>query len=104
MGQQREGREWVVLAEEFVDENGYYDEGAFRSAVQDELARLENMGHRLGRGFVVTPLRRERYVENVRMFETIGWAFSEKYMPAVKSVPEVVSEPEPIAEPEPVGA
>lgn len=89
--QQREGREWLILADEFESET------EFREAVQDELARLENMGFRLGRAFVVTPLRQQREVGNAVVYDTIGWAFSETFMPAVRAqeAEVVVEEPEP---------
>ncbi len=78
MSQVREGREWFIELEEFEDEDG------FRDAVAQELARLENMGHRLGRGFVVTPIRRPRDLGGTVVYDTIAWCFSETFMPAVK--------------------
>lgn len=81
MATQREGREWFVLADDYETDEDY------RVAVQQELAGLENMGHRLGRGFVVTPLRQQREIGGVTVYETVGWAFSETFMPAVRSAP-----------------
>lgn len=112
MAQQREGREWFVVAADFVDDEGRFDEDAFRAKVQDELAGLEHMGYRLGRGFMVTPLREPRQIGNVTVYETVGWAFSETFMPAVRRQESAPAEaeltPEEIAEhfpePEPVGA
>lgn len=106
MAQQREGREWVVLAEDFVDDEGRFDEDGFRAKVQDELAGLENMGYRLGGGFVVTSLRQPRQVGNITVYDTIGWAFSKTFVPAVaRQEPEVeVPAEESELEPEPVGA
>jgi hypothetical protein len=87
---QREGRQWVIPAEEYADEE------EFREAVARELAGLENMGHRLGRGFIVTPLRRARELGGTRVYDTIGWAFQETFMPAVASAPAL--EPEAVTE------
>lgn len=80
----REGREWVI------DFDDYDSEEEARSAVCDELARLENMGHRLGRAFVVTPMRVPLDVHGTTIYETRGWVFSEQFMPAAKR-----TEPEP---------
>lgn len=96
MGQQREGREWAILSEDFESD------AEFRDAVAGELASLENMMYRLGRGFVLSPLRREIEVGGARMFETVGVVVSETFMPAVRAAPE--PEPEPAGEPEPVEA
>lgn len=96
MSQQREGREWFILASEYADEED------FREAVARELASLENMGHRLGRGFVVTPLRQGRDLANVMVYETVGWAFRETFMPAVGGAPALEVKPAPEPEPEPV--
>jgi hypothetical protein len=90
---QREGRQWVILADEYADEE------EFREAVARELAGLENMGHRLGRGFVVTPLRQARELGGTRVYDTVGWAFQETFMPAVAVAPAL--EPDPVEEPEP---
>ncbi len=96
MSQVREGREWFIELEEFEDEDG------FRDAVAQELARLENMGHRLGRGFVVTPIRRPRDLGGTVVYDTFAWCFSETFMPAVKPrMSEPEGEPEHVPEPEP---
>lgn len=76
----REGREWVIDLQEYDSEED------FRVAVAEELARLENMGHRLGRAFVVTPIRRKRVYGNTTVYETQGWVFSEQFMPAAREV------------------
>lgn len=88
MGQEREGRQWVIL------ETEYDSEEDFRDAVTTELARLENMGHRLGRGFVVTPLRQGRQLGTVTVYDTIGWAFRETFMPAVKDAAQALAQDE----------
>lgn len=93
-------REWFITDEEFESTDD------FRVAVAEELARLENMGHRLGRGFIVTPIRRSRMIGVTEVFDTVGWGFREVVMPALRGgeQPEdadlgAVEEPEP----EPVG-
>lgn len=89
MGQEREGRQWVIL------ESEYDCEEDFRDAVTTELARLENMGHRLGRGFVVTPLRQGREIGDppVLVYDTVGWAFRETFMPAVRDAAQALAQP-----------
>jgi hypothetical protein len=67
------------------------------------------MGHRIGGGFVVTPLRTELMTDGpIRQFETRGWHFKQVFMPAGRPVeqraPEPVSEPEEPAADEPVVA
>lgn len=93
-------RQWFITDEEFDSTDD------FRVAVAEELARLENMGCRLGRGFIVTPIRRPRTVGQTTVYDTIGWGFREVFMPALRAEeqPEdvdlgAVEEPEP----EPVG-
>lgn len=95
MGQEREGRQWVIL------ETEYDCEEDFRDAVTTELARLENMGHRLGRGFVVTPLRQGREIHGVTVYDTIGWAFRETFMPAVRDTAQALAQPAELEEEEP---
>jgi len=80
-------REWFIEADEFE----FYDD--FRTAVERELAGLENMGHRLGRGFVVTPVRRPKLMGTTEVYETVGWAFAEVVMPAVREAAPPAEEP-----------
>lgn len=96
-------REWVVMAAEFASEED------FRRAITEELAGLENIGHRIGGAFVGTPLRmgQEAHHGVTGLPETeyvvIGWHFKQVFMPAAKPVePESAAAPvdeEPAAEP-----
>lgn len=85
--QQKMDREWVVMLAEYGG-----DEEAFRRAVTEELAGLENMGHRTGGAYVATPIRvREEVNRNViglppTEFVTIGWHFKQAFMPAARVV------------------
>lgn len=90
-------RQWAIHAVE------YEAEEAFRGAVTEELARLENLGHRIGGAFIATPIRRELEPEErthaqVREFVTEGWVFQHDTMPAVRRqqpAPEPVEDPSP---------
>ena len=86
-------RAWIIEGSEYESEED------FRVAVEQELAGLENMGHRLGRGFAVTPIRRPVLIDNAEVIETVGWAFEEAVMPLVR---EREAEPEPETEDEPL--
>jgi hypothetical protein len=91
-------RQWAVLAAD------YGTEEEFRGAVTEELARLENIGHRLGGAFVATPIRRELEPEErshpqVREHVTDGWVFQYETAPAVRRQP--AREPARAADPEP---
>ncbi|WP_272472663.1 hypothetical protein [Baekduia alba] len=84
-----------------LDEYGTEDE--FRRAIAEELAGLENIGHRIGGGFVVTPLRRPVLRGEVTVFETVGWHFKQVFMPAARpaeaepETPSVAADEEPAA-------
>jgi hypothetical protein len=109
MSQSRNDREWVIMRDEFETEED------FRRAVTEELAGLENMGHRGGGGFVTTPLR-HGYQAEMRTVDdrpllglpemeyvTLGWHFKLVFMPAARRAVEPESlEPEPV--PDPVSA
>jgi hypothetical protein len=76
-------RQWAVLAAD------YDTEEEFRGAVTEELARLENIGHRMGGAFISTPIRREldpeeRSHPQVREHVTDGWVFQHETAPAVR--------------------
>lgn len=73
----RGDREWVVMDTEYASAE------EFRQAVTEELAGLENIGHRLGGAFVATPLRRPVQQGELVVYETIGWHFKREFMPAV---------------------
>lgn len=99
-------REWVIGLDEFDTEED------FRVAVERELAGLENMGHRLGRGFVVSPIRRPKVIGSEEIIVTVGWMFGEAVMPMARDTEPEPAEDEPrtddeliagIAEPVPVG-
>lgn len=87
MGAKREGREWFILA------NEYESEEAFRQAVRIELADLEIMGFRLGRGFMSTPIRKARDLGGTTVWDTIAWGFCETFMPAVRDAAPADAEP-----------
>lgn len=79
-------RDWAIMS------NDYATEDEFRSAVVNELAALENIGHRLGFAVSAVPIR-ERLS---RSFVTTGWAFRTDTVPAVQKqepAPEAI-EPE----------
>lgn len=78
-------RQWALHSED------YESDEAFRDAAAGELAALENMMYRLGRGFVVVPIREQ--VGDT--YPTVGYVFSEAVVPAVRRAE---SEPAP-AEP-----
>lgn len=84
-------RDWMVLARDYDSEED------FRQALTQELAGLENIGHRTGGAFVATPLRQAQPVDAgdlVGLPETehvvIGWHFRQVFMPAAQA-----TEPEP---------
>jgi hypothetical protein len=97
---ERGKRAWMIYAQEFATDT------EFRDAVAAELAGLENIGHRLGGGFVVAPVR-ERHGDD---YVTVAWRFEHVFMPAARRqepelVPEPQEEPERVeVEPEPVEA
>lgn len=72
---QRKGT-WRIMLAEFEDEQG------FRETVELELARLENMMHRLGDGFMVAPLRLQD--RDTGEYFTAGYAFQKAFMPAAR--------------------
>lgn len=63
-----------------IDSRDYETDSGFRQAVVDELASLENMGHRLGFAFVVAPIR-ARVNGN---FVTVGWSFRSETVPTLR--------------------
>jgi hypothetical protein len=86
---ERGKRKWLLR---LADYDG--DEGTFRAAVADELAGLENIGHRLGGGFISSPIREAvESPEGLTEYVTIGWLFEHAFMPAVKRRPEPAPEP-----------
>jgi hypothetical protein len=96
----RGDRDWVVMLDEF---EALED---FRQAVTQELAGLENLGHRIGGAYVATPIRIPQKVEREGIvglpeteYVTIGWAFKQAFAPAARVV-----EQEPVIEPEAVEA
>lgn len=95
----RGDREWVVMATDFMSDE------EFRRAITEDLAGLENIGHRIGGAFVVTPLRKpyavERKVDGAPVtglpeveYVVLGWHFKQVFMPAAKP-----AEPESAAAP-----
>lgn len=82
MSQQREGRKWYVLSDH------YETESDFRLAIENELARLEHVGFRMGRGFICSPLReRNEHMSAVLgtdVYDTLGWVFTETFVPAIR--------------------
>lgn len=85
-------RTWDVWAKD------YETDEAFRRAVENELAALENMGERLGRGFTVMPIREK---VDVNRYYTLGWRFQDGFVPAVRSQTAELVEDEPEQKPEP---
>lgn len=90
-----------------IDSRDYETDSGFRQAVVDELASLENMGHRLGLGFVVAPIRARVNAS----FVTVGWSFRSELVPALQEparAEEAPLESEadviPLVEPEPAEA
>lgn len=76
-------RQWGIYLSEFETEE------AFRDAVAGELARVENIGHRMGGALIATPIRvevplEERTHPQVREHVTQGWVFSHEMAPAVR--------------------
>lgn len=91
MSQTKKPRDWTVMRDEFVTEED------FRQSVAQELAGLENIGHRTGGAFIATPLRQRQRVDHgglVGLPEeehvVIGWMFRQAFAPAAQ-----VAEPEP---------
>lgn len=66
-------REWTIRADDFETE------AQFRDAIANEFIGLENIGHRMGVGFVASPHRRQFEGEWV----TIGWSFAAVNVPSV---------------------
>jgi hypothetical protein len=103
----RKDREWVVMLADFAG-----DEASFRQAIVDELAGLENIGHRTGGAYVATPLRVPQAMDHgvaglpPEEFVTIGWHFKQVAMTVGRAAPPAPEEelaPEPAPEaPEPV--
>lgn len=84
---ERGKRQWVLRADDFETEDD------FRAAVARELADLENIGHRLGGGFIASPLRQATEdASGLTEYVTRGWIFEHTFMPVVK--PKVEPEPE----------
>lgn len=75
MAQERKGREWVILADDFETD------GDFRSAVEQDLVDIFPMANRGGRGVIVAPLRVQ---DDTGVYFTAGFAFEEVFMPAVR--------------------
>lgn len=100
--QQASQRAWVI------DREDYATEEDFRQAVVAELAGLENIGHRMGRAFIVTPLRhRVEGAYGQEWWETRGWLFEERFTPGLQSGQPAAEEPEaapPAAEPAPAAS
>ena len=90
MSQVRKGRQWVIA------QGDYESEAQFRDAVAQELAGLENLGHRTGGSYVVTPVRTpagEPHFVGVGEYEVVAWVFSQQFAPAVqREEPEEVQE------------
>lgn len=87
MAQQREARQWTVLEGDFATE------AEFRQQVIDDLMGVEFAGHRLGRAFIVAPLRVQ---DEQGAYFTAGWMFEETFVPAVRrAAPEAPAEPAP---------
>lgn len=80
-------RRWTIRLDDFETE------AAFRDAIAQECVGLENIGHRMGVGFVATPHRRQ--LPSTGEYLTIGWTFQAVNVPAVAERP-----PEPVAEPD----
>jgi hypothetical protein len=102
---ERGKRAWMIWSEE------YDTEAEFRAAVENELVGLENIGHRMGGGFVVSPVRERIQSQAGEEFVTIAWRFENVFVPAVSrrepvAEPELAEEPALVEEraPEPVGA
>lgn len=100
---ERGKRRWVLRAD------AYDSEAEFRDAVASELAGMEHIGHRLGGGFVSSPLRRAIEHDELTEYVTVGWLFEHTFVPAVRAQP--VAQPlseeemaEHFPEQEPVGA
>lgn len=97
-------RQWEVLFQQGLDEEGMVRTLEDRDEVRQALVDCEAIGHRLGGGFQVAPLRQAAGVDakGRTRYETIGWAFEwVSFMPAVgERRPEPEEAPEP--EPEPV--
>jgi hypothetical protein len=84
VSQQRAPREWII------DAGDYENADEFREAVVAELAGLENIGHRLGGAFTVTPIRmrapdEEQPFTGATVYRTHGWLFSHVFMPAARA-------------------
>lgn len=74
-------REWQISREEFAYE------ADFRQAVAEELARLENLGHRVGGAVIATPVRVKsdgQVIRGIDEYETVAWVFQHKFMPAAR--------------------
>jgi hypothetical protein len=95
----RGDRDWALMADD------YETDDEFRKAIVEELAGLENMGHRIGGAFVATPLRLKQPATHGLQglpdeeYRVIGWHFKQVFMPAVR-----VPEPQEESEPSPVVA
>lgn len=97
--QERKGREWVLLAKH------YESDADFRAAVENALVDIFAISYWGGRGVCVAPLRVKD--EATGTYVTVGFAFEEVWMPALKSPePESVDEPDldALEVPEPVEA
>lgn len=90
-------REWLI------EQADYETVEDFRIAVANELAALENMGHRTGRGFTVSPVRVQQLSSSgLPSYVTKGWLFREVFMPAARA--QVAEEPDVVVDAELVGA
>lgn len=75
MAQERKSRAWAIYAEH------YESDAEFRGAVEQALVDIFPLGFYSGRGVIVAPLRVQ---DDEGGYATIGFAFEEVFMPAVR--------------------
>jgi hypothetical protein len=100
--QERKARHWVLLAQHYETDQD------FRVAVEQALVDIYALSYWGGRGVMTAPIRRKD--PETDTYVTIGFAFEEVFMPAVRDpeperpVEDAYEPPVEERAPEPVGA